>query len=511
MKKFPWMWKKTIVFLKPNLVRSEVFSALATGILLVLVYPPFNLTPLLAIALIPLFLAIQNGRPRQNAAMGFLAGFIFYLGLLQWLHHVTSAGMLALVVYLSILFSAKCVMIGWSKRFTCWIPISALIWVGVEYLRSWGSLSFAWGYLGHGLDPVDSLKQITYWIGVPGLSFFAAGFNASLAEEAKLVYERLWKKETRTTPQSRTAAAHAALAFFLVAFVFIHLYGQAVIHSMQHRESAESTINVALIQGAFDQDRKESASEEETLRVYLDQSERSLEEKPDLIVWPESTITMPLEYYAKGTARIQQFVDENNVEMLIGAVSGRYTAERKWRFQNNAFLFSPGVQFDLTREPVDLSPLPVYSKIHLVPFGEWIPFGQYWPFYYIETLIEEAGAGIFQPGETITIFDTRDGVRFAVTICFESTLPRLWRRAKNQGADFMINLTNDAWYRRSAGLQQHFSQCCFRAAENRLYVARAANTGISGLISPSGDAQSTLPLYEPAYGVFSIPLSKDSP
>lgn len=504
------MWKKTIPFLKPTLARSEGFAALGTGILLVLIYPPFNITPLLAIALIPLFLAIQTGRPRQNAELGLGAGFLFYLGLLQWLHHVTAGGMLALVLYLSVLFSAKCVMIGWTKRFGLWIPIAALIWAGVEHLRSLGPLSFAWGYLGHGLYPVESLKQITYWIGAPGATFFVVGFNASLAEAAKYVYERFWKKETRIPPRRRLIASQAALAFFLAAFVFIYAYGQAVIYQSQNRESAESFINVALIQGAFEQDRKESASEEETLDVYLDLSERSLEEKPDLIVWPESTITMPLEYYAKGIDRIQQFVDQNDVEMLIGAVSGRYTAERKWRFQNNAFLFSPGIQFDLTSEPVDLSSLPVYSKIHLVPFGEWIPLGQYWPFYYIETLIEEAGAGIFQPGKNLTIFQTRDGVRFAVTICFESTLPRLWRQAHDQGVDLIINLTNDAWYHRSAGLEQHFSQCCFRAAENRLYVARAANTGITGLIGPTGQVHAALPLHEPAYGIFPVPLSNDS-
>lgn len=497
--------------LKPVLTRNDALFASASGAILFLVFPPFNLTPLLAFALIPLLLRLQPGTTRANAEMGFLSGFVFHLGLLQWLHHVTAGGMLALVVYLSLIWAAAGALIGWAKRYPFWIPLAALIWAIIEYLRSLGPLSFAWGYLGHGLYPIEALKQITYWIGVPGLSFIIFGVNASLLSEVGF-----WIKQggqsNQTPLRNQSVFAHLSLAVFLLPFIMSPFYGQSVVKSYSQPPQNSQDYNVALIQGAFEQERKESASSKETLDFYLDLSSRCLQEtketKPDLIVWPESTITVPLEYFAEGVDLLQSFCDEHQVEMLIGAVSGHYSSEGRWQFWNKAFLFSPGRKFDFDKDPVDLSSLPSYSKMHLVPFGEWIPLGSYWPMYYIETMIEEAGAGLFEPGKSMTVFQTQKGTRFAVTICFESTLPALWRQAKNEGIDFIVNLTNDAWYRRSAGLEQHYSQCSFRAAENRIYTVRAANTGISGLIGPTGRALETLPPFEPAYGTFKIPIKR---
>ena len=455
--------------------------------------------------------AFSRGRKRINAELGFLFGFVYHLGLLQWLHHVTTGGMLALAVYLSLLSALTCYLIGWVKRFWFWIPLAALIWAGVEYGRSLGVLSFAWGYLGHGLTPSGSLLQITfiqiiYSIGVPGLSFFIFALNAAFAEEISLFLSRR-KKPVGSVLKKLFAPHRIAFAVVLLAGVFFSLRGLNVLVLFGKGPREHTDYRVALVQGNFDQESKESASEKETLDVYLNLSEKAMEDKPDLIVWPESTITMPIEYLAEGIERIQSFADKWDVEMLIGSVSGAYDkTERKWRFWNNAFLFTPGTQFDYDKDPVDLSQLPSYSKTHLVPFGEWIPLGNYWPFTYIETAIEEAGAGIFQPGEGMTIFTTRKGVRFAVTICFESTLPRLWRKAKNLGADFIINITNDAWYKRSAGLQQHFNQCAMRAAENRIPVVRVANTGISGAIAPTGATKFTLPPFESTCGVYELSL-----
>lgn len=507
MNRLPWIWTKIKSILKPALTRSDAVGALVSGAFLVLVYPPFNCPPLLFVGLIPLVIYLHPGKTRANAEIGFLGGFVFHVGLLQWLHHVTTAGMLALAVYLGLFWAVACALIGACKRYPFWIPLAALIWAGVEYLRSLGPLSFAWGFLGHGVYPIEPLKQITYWIGVPGLSFLIVGINASLAEEISV-----WKKPNGATipivAPTPAFLRRLIVSVFSIGLISCYLYGIQVVKSIDAPQPVSLEYKVALIQGAFEQERKESASEDEILDVYFDLSTRSLEKHPDLIVWPESAITMPLEYLAEGVDRIQRFCDDHKVEMLIGAVSGRCSSDDRWEFWNTAFLFSPGKVWNFEQDPIDLSSLPSYGKMHLVPFGEWIPLGEYWPFYYIETAIEEAGAGLFEPGKNTTIFITKNGVRFAVTICFESTLPDLWRQEKNGGADFIVNLTNDAWYRRSAGLAQHFSQCSFRAAENRIYAVRVANTGITGIISPTGKTIGSLPPYEPAQGVFTIPIHR---
>lgn len=514
MNRSPWNWKKTIRFLKPTLGWNDAAIAIGSAILLILIYPPFNISLLLAVALIPLFYRLQPGRFRFNAELGFLTGIVFYSGLLHWLHYVTLGGLAALIIYLSLIFSLTGVVVGWTKQFSFWLVLAAFVWAGVEYLRSLGSLSFAWGFLGHGFYLIDPMRQAAYWVGVPGLSFLVAGLNASLSAELDWFLIRFQKKnDVAIYSRNRIILQRIILLLFFSIAGFCQFYGQTVMQQIHQPNDKTRLFHVALIQGAFEQEQKESMPVEETLNVYLDLSARSLDPnpnwpRPDLIVWPESTLTMPLEYLPVELNRIQSFVNQGDVELLVGSVSGQYTEDGKWRFWNNAFLFSPGTEFDYSQEPIDLSSLPTYSKTHLVPFGEWIPLGQYWPFHYIETLIEEAGAGIFQPGKNQRIFQNRQGVRFAVTICFESTLPSLWQQANSRGVDFMINITNDAWYRRSAGLEQHLSQCCFRAAENRLYTVRAANTGISAVIDPSGKVAARIPPFESAYGVYSIPISE---
>jgi apolipoprotein N-acyltransferase len=498
---------KTIHNLTPSLHWSDALAAFISGVLLLFAFPPFNFYPIVFIALIPLLTRLQPDRLRINAEMGLLFGCTFYLGLLYWLHHVTTGGMLTLVIVLSVYQSCQCVAIGWSKRYPYWIPIAGLIWLMVEYLRSLGPLSFAWGYLGHSFYSNVILMTPVFWIGVPGLSFIIFGLNAALADGICRwsIYQRIYSS-TEFLPLARIRFQKIFLAGFAALLVLVGVYGITTINRDANNSAISKPLRVALIQGGFEQQEKETATVEKTLETYLSLSEQSIEDSPDLIVWPESTITMPLEYWPEGVSLIQEFSDRFDVELLIGSVSGLFTTERKWKFWNKAFLFSPGNSFDIEGASIDISQLPSYAKTHLVPFGEWIPLGKYWPFNLIETLIEESGAGIFQPGSDLTIFKLRNGIRFAVTICFESTLPQLWRQAKKQGADFIVNITNDAWYKRSTGLEQHLSQCCFRAAENRLYVVRTANTGITGVISPNGSLISSLPPYKSTYGVFLIPI-----
>ncbi len=502
---------KMIHNLTPNLHWSDALAAFLSGVLLVSAFPPFHFPPIVFVALIPLLTRLQPDRLRINAEMGLLFGITFHLGLLYWLHHVTTGGMLTLVIVLSVYQSCQCMAIGWCKRYSFWIPIAGLIWFMVEYIRSLGPLSFAWGYLGHSFYPNTVMMTSVFWIGVPGLSFIIVGLNASIADGiCRWSVCRRINASSEIISSARMRFQKIFLAGFLGLLVLIGIYGIFAINSNSNNSATSKPLRVALIQGGFEQHEKETATVEKTLETYLSLSGQSINQSPDLIVWPESTITMPLEYWPEGVTQIQQFADRFDVELLIGSVSGLYTTDKKWKFWNKAYLFSPGNSFDLKGSTIDISSVPSYAKNHLVPFGEWIPLGKYWPFNLIETLIEESGAGIFQPGAEITIFKLRNGMRFAVTICFESTLPQLWRHAKKQGAEFFVNITNDAWYKRSAGLEQHLSQCCFRAAENGLYVVRAANTGITGVISPAGRVINLLPRYKSSYGVFPLPVQSAS-
>lgn len=490
------------------MTRNDWWICTVSGFGLALAYPPWNVYPLTGAALVPLFSGLRVGHPGKNARLGFFTGLIFYVALLYWLGHVTIVGTVLLAAVLAGILALVAVLIGECKRFRMWIPIAALIWAGVEYLRSLGPFSFAWGYLGHGLYPAREMIQLAYWAGVPGLSFILAGFNASLAAVWEH-FHHVWRPASPSSlPRDRLIYDGIALLLFTGILAGDWFYGKSVM--LQQQATAESSMpcRIAVIQGNYEQNRKITASIEETLADYLDWSRQALAESPDLIVWPESTITYPINFWPEGVADIQKFVDQSNVEILTGAVGGYFDSRGSLTYLNQAILFTPGKLVDCTGSEVDLSGLPSYSKMHLVPFGEWVPWGEHWPFSMIETLIEEAGAGIFKRGGRQTLFITRGGARFAVAVCFESTLAWMWRQAKNQGADFIITITNDAWYKRSAGLEQHFVQSVFRAVENRIPVVRAANTGISGFIGPTGEIQRLLPPHQAGYLVHELRIAR---
>ena len=519
--------RRTITTLTPNLAYADWLCAAASALLLALCFPPFDQAYFIFIALIPVLTRAQAKNTKHNLYLGLATGFLYNLVLLHWLVYVTGPGMvlLALVVGAPLMFPFWV----WGALMGCWyrVPAFALSWCLVEYLRSIGPFSFSWGFLGHATFTTFytlTLMQAVEWFGIIGISFLLAGFNASFA----LVLHRLWFWAREWTPpqdvfrslkfdiivmeeyqgfylapQDVFRSLKFDVAFFVLFVLLLigNLYLGSIAGLNHSKFIYEHPVNlrVALIQGSYQQDAKESASVDTMLSGYLELSRKAMADKPDMIVWPESTVPYPLNLWEVGLHQITSFVKENDVELLLGSVHAEITSDEKVLYYNRALHFSPDLILNAD-DPAEmiLRNVDHYDKMHLVPYGEWIPGGQYWPFYYIETFIEEAGAGIFQPGRKQTIFETRSGLKFAVMICFESTLSWEARLAKQNGADFLVNLTNDAWFKRSAGLKQHFIQCQFRAVETRLPVLRAANTGITGFISPVGSCQS-IPDNEPGY------------
>lgn len=469
-----WIWiQKAKQFCNPNLTRNDYLSCIISGLLLVLSFPPFEFSIFIFVALSPALHRLPGlTSKKQFAYMGFFTGLAFHLPLLYWLIHVTLPGWFLLSILLSVFWSLTFIALQLipdkTYRPFCW----ALIWALVESMRSLGYFSFAWGYLGHSLVNWHRVSGfIVPWVGVPGLSFIIFLLNI---EFSKLTYTRFLSEK-----QYRKTCIISAISVISIFFIESIPYNKSI-------ESRDKTLTVALLQGNFEQEIKESASSEEAIDVYLELSADAMAHLPDLLIWPESSITVPINYSPEIVERILEFVNLNDVEMLVGTVYGDYLGKSKWDFHNRAILFTPDKKINLTEYPLDLSTFQKYDKMHLVPYGEWVPFYDIWPFMHIETLIEEAGAGIFQQGETLTLFELRNGLKFSVSICFESTLSRQNYQRYKSGADFIVNITNDAWFKRSAGLKQHFIQCQFRAMEINRPVLRAANTGITASIDQHG-------------------------
>lgn len=471
----------------PGLTRIDWACCILSALLLVSVFPPFELWFLLHwLALVPVLLRIRPHDGWHAFSMAWLTGFLYHIMLLYWLYMVTLPGMVLLCVYISIWFALPFVIVSWLGP-RVWMPLAfAGAWFLQEQIRAFGWLSFRWGYLGHGSYDAVLLRQVVEYTGIEGLSFVVALANIAIAGSvcyysqnsslAKSIRFDHW------IPQW-TVACH----ILVFTFLGISSYHGLVIYKDSIPNSDVSTLDrVALIQGGWPPGNQENASFDEVLDIYLGYSEEAVE-NPDveLIVWPESTITVPLNHWSEGLKRIRDFITTHDVSILMGCVHGEYHGKDTWDFYNRAWFFTPE---NVQQEPFVLESIPYYDKMHLVPYGEWIPLGEYWPFYYIETLIEEAGAGIFERGTGVRLFSLPDsGLRFAVAICFESTLSWHAMEAKRLGADFLVVITNDAWFEHSPGLAQHFLQSRFRATEARLPIVRVSNVGITGVISPNGE------------------------
>jgi apolipoprotein N-acyltransferase len=241
------------------------------------------------------------------------------------------------------------------------------------------------------------------------------------------------------------------------------------------------SVRVGLIQGNVPQEEKWDASHAGTiLERYLRMSREAAAQGATFIIWPESSTPFLFEHDKAGAQAIRALAQSTNTHILIG--SDQFDAVTAGRYYNAAFLIRP-----------DGTTGEVYRKIHLVPFGEYVPFKRL--LFFAQPLVESVAD--FSPGDQMVTL--RVGDRQASTaICYEVVYPDLIRGFVLAGSELLTTITNDAWYGRSSAPHQHFEQAAMRAIEQGRFLARAANTGISGLVDPYGRVVARSEIFEPA-------------
>jgi apolipoprotein N-acyltransferase len=414
---------------------------------------------------------------------GFAAGVGFFGPVLYWLNIVMTTygkmhplfsvvAYLLLVAYLALFFAtttwAACRLrerLGMSPLLT--LPV---LWVALEFLRSFLLSGFPWASLGYAQQSHLVLIQSVDLFGVYGLSFLLVLVNAALAGLILAVARRSLPK----LPWRGLAVA---------ALLFAANLGYGYFRLAQDLDGRERTLPVTLIQGNIDQSVKwNPANQQNTVAIYRRLSLAAIgEQRTDLIIWPESATPFyfqdagPLNDAVVATARTA------NAWLLFGSPAYEFV-NRRSRYLNSAFLLSAEGQ-TLGRS----------DKVHLVPFGEYVPLGKYLPF--IDKLV--VGIGDFSPGTIRPL--PMNGAEVGVLVCYEAIFPELAREWVRQGSDLLMNITNDAWFGRSSAPYQHLAMTRFRAIENRIWIARAANTGISAFIAPSGRITARSPIFETLY------------
>ncbi len=340
--------------------------------------------------------------------------------------------------------------------------IAPVFWVVLEWVKGHFLTGFPWASLAYSQTEFLSMIQIADFG-----SIYVVGFVMMFCNYALYLSMRGFFRERKYSGRFDWQPLVLASLVFSLSF----FYG---IFRLSDPIETKKQITLAVIQGNIAQDKKWDRSfKRETLEVYQRLSEETLKDnskKTDLILWPEAVLPFIFGTEAVHEKALQDFAQEMNVHLLLGAPSMTIREKKTVSLRNSAYLISP-----------DSEHVVQYDKMHLVPFGEYVPFPEW--LFFIKKLVQ--GLANFSPGVDAIVFDVAQA-RIGTAICFELIFPELVRRFVQNGATLMTTITNDAWFGDTSAPDQHFSMMIFRAIENRTSFARAANTGISGFVDARG-------------------------
>ncbi len=483
-----------------NVPVKQLLLAGISGALLTASFPSTGLSWLAWIALIPLMISLKGQTIKDGFRLGLLTGGVHYLTLLYWLlHTLMTFGHLPFYLSVPILFLLVAYMALYPAIFAAvfsWadtqpvVILSAMpaVWVALEYFRSFFLSGFPWEFLGYSQYRQLTLIQAADMTGVYGISFVILSVNVA----GFLVWQYLSERKTSNTMRNRRLAAGGmAVSFILVLYTLG--YGQWRISSIDAGISKSPSRKIAIVQGNIDQTVKwDPKFQISTTEKYIALSKSAIPSSPELIVWPETAAPFYFLYNAGPTEMVIQGVRETGTSFLIGSPSFIRRDDKPADYFNSAFLIDPNG--NVTGK---------YDKVHLVPFGEYVPLQKWFPF--IGKLVEEVGD--FKSGRKGQVLIWGDSP-LGIQICYEMIFPDLSREMARNHAAFLINMTNDAWYGKTSAPYQHFSMAVFRAVENRRSLIRSANTGISGFIDPVGRIVASTPLFEEAVVTRSMPVLK---
>ncbi len=426
------------------------------------------------LCVVPLIAALENKSPPSAFGMGYLFGLVSNSLLLFWVGWATVGGTIAALLLLCLYTAFACwfyalVQRRWQEGAVFFFPF---IWVAMEYARSLTQMSFPWLNLSYTQTYYLRLIQYASLWGNYAVSFWILWLNL-------LVYllvrrRRGWKTAT---------------ILFAILVILPYIYGS---WAMSDRLEGEQ-IKIALLQGNMEPEVKwDESLLDYNIQTYIDMSGEAAKESVDLIIWPETAAPCYLAAEKVYLQKVENTCDRLNVPLLVGTNDYEVRPDGTLKYYNSAFLFKPGGGYPA-----------VYNKIHLVPFSEKLPYDEYLGI----TKRIQLGQSDFSNGEDYTIFEIPQG-RFATLICFESVYPALVRDFVNRGINFLVNITNDGWFGKTHGPFQHAQIAVFRAVENRIAIARCANTGVSMFIDPYGQVRKPTRIWVRDMIIDKIPLKQ---
>jgi len=470
---------------------------------LALSFPTPDLHLLVWFALVPVLFALRNAGPWRCWWAGFVAGFVWRAISLYWITHVmiNHGGMAApvgvavtglLAFWMALNTGLFCLLVPYAlRRGVAGALLLAAAWVSLEYLQTQLPFGFPWSLLGYAAGRTLLLMQAADLAGVWGLSFLAVLVNAAIVQ-------RLAGRH-RGLP---TAVVAAALLLAVAAYGGYRLSAAPHITDGTEAVLAEGeapALRLGAVQGNVEQGRVwDPQALRAILQRHVDLSLQAIEAGADLIVWSESSVPIRggLQGDVSTRSMLAQLARQHGKTLVVGSPYFEIDDNGAPVVTNAAFLVQADGEW-----------AGRYDKVHLVPWGEYVPVS--WLFRFVAPLVG-AIAGFRRGDVDQELFEDADaGVPpFAMAICYEIVFPDHVRRQVARGATFLATITNDAWFGDTFAPYQHFSMARMRAVETRRYLVRAANTGISGVVDPWGRVLAVSRLNESALTVATIrPLS----
>ncbi len=542
---------------KPFSVWVGLLLSLVSGVLMFTSFPPLDKGLFIWIALIPLLVPMWSGSARTGlkgfiiyGLYGWFAGLAFFGSSLWWINEVSTLGFIPLTMYLALFPALWTALMGtilrphfknepavaganWKDRKAKWrqwcdsdmkvtvkaAMTGAALWVCTEWLRGWVFTGFGWNGMGVALYNGLSFAQLAEYVGVTALAFIPAMVNIWLWCIGRRLGTMVLREGRRTIPWDFFAMAILLILFFL--------WGLMLANSHAPGHVNERTIPVMALQRNHTQEYKWNRSNiasiyremaTATRDACMDLQEKSIRkaevcetaplDQPTWIIWPESSLPTPSnfsqstgklvvpdqynEWFFSPEGLMEQVRKEVPVDfvLLTGADEAYWDTDLKKAEMFNTLMALPG----------DFESRDTYRKIHLVPFGEYIPLRKEFPI--LEKAFEfSAGAAM---GSNFTCGDSTEPLTLPIvpgslvqvqaipTVCFEDTVGRLVRKFARPESQVIVNVTNDGWFRHSWANEQHWRNAAFRSIELRRSMVRAANTGVSVAIAPNGAVMSEI-------------------
>ena len=474
--------------------RGALPLALVSGILLALSFPRFGHALFAWIALAPLLVALRRGSLARAFGLGLATGAVYFTGTVYWITGVmvvygnlpawvampVNASLIATLAFFPALFAVvvRRSVMAYGPRAVMAAP---LVWVATELGRTYLLGGFPWVLLGYSQASVLPIAQLASLFGVYGVSALVASVSAGLAI---VVLE--WKRG-QAGRVWQVVHVYGPVVVAVTLVLIVAAWGSRRAATAEWTKTGDP-VRVGLVQGNVDQGAKWDPTRASSIFAdYVRLTGQAIAQGADVVIWPESSTPFRLEPERQddhsASGELRAIARQAHVSILVGSEQlepGPPGSPNP--YYNAAFLIQP-----------DGSTGGVYRKMHLVPFGEYVPFKGL--LFFVGHLVQAVSD--FSPGTSIVLLPLA-GHLVSTAICYEVVYPDFVRQFVKNGSELLTTITNDAWFGDSSAPYQHFEQASIRAIENGRYLVRSANTGISGIVDPYGHVLAQSALFQPA-------------